>query len=148
MAKLVQYLILGVIMFWIVGTFSSCGKTDKPAARNVAPAAPAAPIAGPEWGQRYLVDTDPGAHYWLRSIAVADDGRVTFDSMRIGKSGTSYASRIVDCRRMTFAYTREADSYEVLIATPRERVGASGMGPLTARSISTDLSLKACGRAF
>lgn len=133
----------------IAAGLAGCGQGSPPDRAVIETAAPTEePFwPGPGWTGRIDVPSDAGADYWIGNVRTTTDGHVTFDSVRNGPSGTSYASRFVDCERRRFAYTREADTHEALLATERKGLHAADLGPLTPGSISTELSLKACSAA-
>jgi hypothetical protein len=89
------------------------------------------------------VRADPGVQYVVYNVAKRPDGLIEVYSRRIGKSGTSYAKRLVNCKNWTFMYLAEGDTIEELsIPRPDPK-----MSQMVAGSSSTAISYHACKAA-
>jgi hypothetical protein len=93
--------------------------------------------------QAIPVPGDPGASYSLVSIKKVSAKRIEVVSKRVGRSGTSYARRLVDCGAMTFKYLGEGDTLqEALLDGPDIKMSA-----LTDGSASHGVSVYACRKS-
>lgn len=93
--------------------------------------------------QAIPVPGDPGASYSLVSIKKISAKRIEVVSKRVGRSGTSYARRLVDCGNMTFKYLGEGDTLkEALVDSPDGKMSA-----LTDGSSSHGVSVYACRKS-
>jgi hypothetical protein len=89
------------------------------------------------------VFSDPGVKYFILEIEKRPDRLIEVTSRREGKSGISFAKRLVNCDKWTFKYLAEGDTLEELnIPRPDPE-----MGKLTDGSISMVLSYRACENA-
>lgn len=93
--------------------------------------------------QAIPVPGDPSASYSLVSIKKISGKRIEVVSKRVGRSGTSYARRLVDCAAMTFAYLGEGDTLKEALADGH----ADKMGALTDGSASHGVSVYACRKS-
>ncbi len=91
------------------------------------------------------VPSDPGATYWVLSVEKASNNdEVYITTQRKGKSGVSFAKRLVNCNYQTFRYVGDADTFEEL-----QRQNLKGkMGALVQGSISWYASQYACAHAI
>lgn len=85
------------------------------------------------------IPSDAKARYTMLSLR--NEGElISVETRRDGPSGTSYARRLVDCRRMLWKYTGEGDTLEELKKNrPAERMAAMVDG-----SIAHEVSKFAC----
>jgi hypothetical protein len=88
----------------------------------------------------FTVEADPGVEYIVFDVIKRPDGLIEVFSRRNGKSGISYAKRLVDCNNWTFKYLADADTIEDLAnENPMEK-----MAELTFGSSSTVVSYYGC----
>jgi hypothetical protein len=96
---------------------------------------PGDPISVPSDGARYsLVDFTP-----------TTGAQVVVTTKRVGRSGTSFARRLIDCRAQTFAYIGEGDTLAELDENIKKR--QKNPDPLTAyvdQSISWYIARASC----
>ena len=112
-----------------------------------------APHANAE--QVISIPTDPSAKYTLVEVVRRPDNLVEVTSRRDGKSGTSYAKRLVDCENARFVYLGDGDTVEEMRENEnmwKERAASEGkpfpdMAGLTPGSISTYVSEYGCRNA-
>jgi hypothetical protein len=90
--------------------------------------------------QEVRVPSDPGARYWVLDVAKVDGDLATITTKRQGKSGTSFARRLVDCHRYVFKYIGDADTLEEM----NQQNLQSDWGALVNGSISDYFSRYAC----
>lgn len=94
-------------------------------------------------GKPVSVPSDPGATYLALSIEKApSEGEIYITTQRTGKSGITYAKRLINCRQNTFKYVGDADSLEVL----KSQNLKEEMGGLSHGSISWYVSQYACAQ--
>lgn len=87
------------------------------------------------------VPSDPSARYTVLAVdraPVKDEVYIT--TQREGKSGTSFARRLVNCSKQTFRYTGDADTIQEM----KSQNLPGNMGRLTNGSISWYVSQHAC----
>ena len=80
------------------------------------------------------VPTDSKARYTVLEVRQVDGGLVEIKTLREGPSGSSTATRLVDCSANTFAYTEDDGT---IVSKPT-------FGPLVTGSISYYVSEYAC----
>lgn len=103
-------------------------------------AAPAAVATAAVPAERDIhVPSDAQARYVVYDLTRRDDGMVEVSTRREGKSGTSYAVRLVQCAPLRFAYLAEGETREGLV-----RIPAPEFSDLVAGSISDVISRHAC----
>lgn len=66
----------------------------------------------------YTVLADPKASYVLIGYKITPSDLVLATSRRIGSSGTSYSTRLIDCGAMTFKYVGEGDTLSGIDFSP------------------------------
>ena len=87
------------------------------------------------------VPTDPNARYVVLAVEKAPNKEeVYITTQRDGKSGTSYAKRLVNCTQQTFRYVGDADTLTEL----KSQNLKGKMGELVEGSISWYASQYAC----
>jgi hypothetical protein len=87
------------------------------------------------------VPSDPSARYTVLAVDRAPvKGEVYITTQREGKSGTSFARRLVNCSKQTFRYTGDADTLQEM----KSQNLPGNMGGLTNGSISWYVSQYAC----
>lgn len=60
----------------------------------------------------FAIEADPGVEYVIFDVIERPDGLIEVLSRRSGKSGISYAKRLVNCSNWTFKYLADADTIE------------------------------------
>jgi hypothetical protein len=87
------------------------------------------------------VPSDPKAQYTVIAVdRVPNNGAVYITTKRVGKSGTSYARRLVNCSKQTFRYVGDADTLKDMKLQDLK----GDMGALVNGSISWYASQYAC----
>jgi len=81
------------------------------------------------------VPSDPSARYTLLEVTKRQDGLIESLTRRDGRSGTSYAKRLIDCSGGTFKYLAEGDT----LASMKASGGSNPMGRLTPAWININL---------
>ncbi|MDR5652153.1 hypothetical protein [Ruixingdingia sedimenti] len=109
-----------------------------PSSNKTGPAAALATAAVPAEREIH-VPSDAQARYVVYDLTRRDDGMVEVSTRREGKSGTSYAVRLVQCAPLRFAYLAEGETREGLV-----RIPAPELSDLVAGSISDVVSRYAC----
>ena len=89
------------------------------------------------------VRSDPSATYHLLRISKLPNGNLQVLTRRVGKSGTSFARREVNCRAMTFRYLGEGDTLKQALRNAPNR---GQMTEAMSTSISGEVSRFACRR--
>lgn len=89
------------------------------------------------------VASDPSAAYRLLSLSKMANGNLQVTTGRVGRSGTSFARREVNCRAMTFRYLGEGDT---LTQAMRNAPNRGRMTEAMSTSISGEVSRFACKR--
>ena len=142
-----------IIPSYVAVVLVACGgsaPTAKMEGMGPSPAEISAPIAAtqeeaPEpavaTGVPLSIASDAKAEYWVLSVERGQKGLLFIQTKRSGSSGVSFSERQVNCVTKTFAYTREGDTLEGLLATPRK---PDPMGPRLEGSISDVVSQYAC----
>lgn len=87
------------------------------------------------------VPSDGKARYFLVWLQRRTDGYIEVTTRREGPSGTSYSTRLVDCRGKRFGYLADGDSLE---EWRESRTKATKLGPLEPDSISYWISARGC----
>jgi hypothetical protein len=87
------------------------------------------------------VPSDPKAQYTVLDVDRApNNGEVYITTQRDGKSGTSYAKRLINCSKQTFRYVGDADTLKEM----KSQNLTGEMGALVNGSISWHASQYAC----
>jgi hypothetical protein len=81
--------------------------TDTDQSVTTSPAAPAE-----ETGTPYSAPADPNATYSLLSVKPGEGGNIIAMTRRVGRSGTSYSNREIDCGAQLARYIGEGDTRE------------------------------------
>jgi hypothetical protein len=86
-----------------------------------------------------------GARYTLVDFTPTTGKRVVVTTKRVGRSGTSFSRRLVDCDDRTFAYVGEGDTLAELEENARRRRrNPDTMGPYVDGSISWHVARVSC----
>jgi nitrate reductase NapE component len=124
-------------IFWMLSIF---GGSSTPEATTVGQSADIASNVTKQVPGVYLdVPSDPKAEYFVLEIKSLRQGLREITTRREGPSGTSFATRQVQCRPFKFRYVAEGDTYETL-----KRDDSFPFGPLVEGSISDVISRYAC----
>jgi len=89
------------------------------------------------------VRSDPSASYHQLSVSKLANGNLQVLTRRVGRSGTSFARREVNCRAMTFRYLGEGDTLPQAL---RDTPNRGQMTEAMSTSISGEVSRFACTR--
>jgi hypothetical protein len=137
------WVVLGGIA--VVGGVTAQGGGSTTTSPRVAQASTPSPeqVAVPEkeQGIALIVPSDPKATYHVLKVEPGPKGLIYIQSSREGPSGVSFSERQVNCSAKSFAYTREGDTLEALLAEQRK---PDPMGPRVKGSISDVVSQYAC----
>lgn len=124
-------------IFWMLSIFGGPSTSE---ATAVGPSADIASNITKQVPGGYLdVPSDPKAEYFVLEIKSLRQGLREITTRREGPSGTSFATRQVQCRPFKFRYVAEGDTYETL-----KRDDSSPFAPLLEGSISDVISRYAC----
>ncbi|MFC4349604.1 hypothetical protein ACFO5Q_17270 [Kordiimonas lipolytica] len=86
------------------------------------------------------ISADPSARYEVLDVTQRADGMFEIVTKRTGKSGISYAKRLVDCRSQTAKYLGDGETLESMERSkPSPR-----MGPLVEGSSTHAVAMYAC----
>jgi hypothetical protein len=125
---------------------ASCGGGDDQAAPRADRPGPPDPEDVPREGVGELIPVpgDPArAVYQLVRMRTMSNGHLETLTRRDGSSGTSYARREIDCRRMEFRYLGEGDTKA---EAEEDSPNPGKMSELTPHSISTEISEYLCAK--
>lgn len=135
---------IALVAIAVIGGISAQGTSKPVSSRAVEAGSPSASQAAAvkqEQGVELHILSDSKATYHVLAVEPGPKGLVYIRSKRTGPSGVSFSERQVNCGANTFAYTREGDTLEALLAEPRE---PDPMGPRVEGSISDVVSQYAC----
>ena len=93
--------------------------------------------------EHIIVHSEPSANYYLLNLQTRLDGLIEVVSRREGRSGISYAKRLVDCAGGTALYLGEGDTLEDMQQSKPD----TELWELCCGSISAYVAVHACDRA-
>lgn len=93
--------------------------------------------------ENIVVPSDPTAKYYLLYLERRSDGLIEIVSRREGRSGISYAKRLIDCASGRALYLGEGDTLEQM----QQSTPDAELWELCCGSISAYVAVHACDRA-